>query len=287
MYVYINTQCKNNTDNFITATSNEMRTNNIINDTELYHMSVDRWFIIGGYFPVFKSSNDLYIVITNTTTGDTSSHYLTFPTSDNNGFIYSINDFVESFNNSLEMIFNDLSLTEPLINLSFDYSNNKFSLNVVNDFEDYYLSLSNTLGIYLSSFPFMTFDGIEWILNFNETITQNAATIDYLCPVCRITIESDMPIIQELIPAPAGMVSRNVSNVVSDYKYNQRNINPIQSLLYNADGNHRWQSMTNNNNFKRFRINYFWIDYDNNKYPLQLIKGGIAEAKIVFKKVIE
>lgn len=279
MYIYINSQFKNNTDILESIVSYEQRQDNIVPANGNFLLSVDRWFIEGGYFPIFQvPSNPLYIKINN------QLETINFTSNDtiyNGDFIYSMDDFMTPINESLSNFNLGLSL-------SFDYDKNLFSLNSSSS-QNLNINMDLKLGSYLL-FDNMKIINNEWLLSFSGTsIQQSITSIDNLCPVIRISIEStDLPCVPELLPAENNLVSRNTSNIISDYKYLQNDISPIKNILYNADGNHRWQNIINGiSNFKNIRLSYFFFDYNNNKYPVQVLSGGIGEAKLLFKNDLD
>lgn len=284
VYIYINSQFKNNSQNLASATSNEQRGDNIIPQNNLFEISVDRWFISGAYLPLFKVPNEsLYIKI------GSSSENIIFTTQDNNGFIYCMDDIITAINECFIKLLTNLNIPLNSIEITFDYTKYLFSITTTQDFLNLHSSIifSNKLGIYLSGFQNQKLINNEWILTLKLLNIQMNTTIDLLSPVLRISIESsDIPSIPELLPDNNNSFSRNISNIISDYKFYQSDLSIIKNIVYNADGNHRWNSIINGmSNFKNMSISYFWFDYDNNKYQFQIINGGVVEAKLVFKTV--
>ena len=275
MYIYINSQFKNNTNTLQRAFSYEQRQDNILPSNLKFLLSVDRWFIEGGYFPIFKIPDEQqYIRIGNQTE---NINFTSTDTIYNGKFIFTIDDILNPINQALSNFNLDLTL-------SFDYENSLFSLSSPTS-QSLQIFMNQKLGSYLL-FDNMKLHNNEWVLNYdNKEIKQTLSTIDNLCPIVRISIEStDIPVTPELLPAEnTNLVSRNTSNIITDFKYIQNDISPVKNIIYNADGNHRYQSMNGATNFKDIRISYFFFDYDNNKYPIMLLSGGIAESKLLFK----
>lgn len=287
MYIYVNTQFKNSLSSLSNAVSFEQRQDNIIPQNHDFELSVDRWFIVGAYLPIFKiPSSNLSISVNG------SSEDVNFTSNNSNGFIYKIDDFLTAINTTFENIMDVLSLPSNSVSLSYSHSTKLFTINYTSSINN--IVFDSLLGSYLSSFPNMDYNNNQWTINLNSSltsITQFSSTIDLLCPVVRISIESnDLPVMSELLPntTDPNILSRNLSNIISDYKYFQNDLSPIKSIVYNADGNHRWASILHGmGQFNRFSLSYFWFDYNNVKYPLQILPNGMAESKLVFKKTLE
>lgn len=283
-YLYVNSQFKNSSNVLSSAISRENRGGAIIpSSLSGWKLSVDRWFIHMCYLPLFKVQAGLSITIEAGV--NSSSQTLIFPTADSDGFIYDYQDFVDAVNVALESACVDLGIAEIPV-MSYDRASTLFIItNDVSFRNNYDLYFSMNLGTMLSTFP-VQLESNRWkVVLSSDEVKQSSTTVDFLSPVARITIESDVPIVPELLPSNlVGTVSKNLSTIVSDYRYTQQNSTAVQSMLYTADGNHRWQTMIDDNTFNRFQLSYHWVDYDNNKYDLRVLPMGTTESKLVFMK---
>lgn len=291
MRLYVNTQFINSNIQPMPAITYEQRTNNIVQGSLNYQLSVDRWFLHKCQFPLFQiyDEDDMFIQI------DGQKVDLTFPASTNNMY-YDITIFVTAFNNALNTILSNLSLSSNDLLLSMNYETFIFSLESTQTFRNNYnsINVSSKIGTWLANFPSMNLNSNgSWtinIINNQNIVSQTSQCLENISPVCRISIESvNMPIVPELLPnnnPSNGSISNNSANIITDYKYFQADLSSIKSIVFNADGNHRFASLYKNiTQFKEFGLSFFWHDYKNNKYPIMVLPNGVAEAKLMFKEM--
>lgn len=283
------------------AVVNETREGLILKQSENYLTAVEEMDLNKFMLPVYKpeyqdDSGKTYLKFTleNRTSGARTGDYIVL--GKKSKFYYSYQDIVNDFNEELDRICDLVSLPgvdKPVLK----FENNKWSLSTTEDFRDNYYLFVNFEAFAL--FDKFEYEGITMTPSdlFARLSYNNVSSGDYVfmarqtnlnswCPVKAIIVESDIPVNKELVTTKSstgGSVAVNKSPILTSYPYNPNDSSPIENILY-VSNPYRWYSMMKDRSFKSVSMAFYWVDKQNEKYPIMNFNGGEAHIKQVFKK---
>lgn len=280
----------------IPASSFIERGGNIVDEPQLFLLSIDRFFINYSIFPIWQpvlSGSDTELGITLLYTSSGNTYPITVQSSKPQ--LYSFQEVCDLLNTALSTATSNLNSGESVtLNApSFSFQNNLFSLSSDSAFRsDVQLFFNQTLTAYLSTLEYATinpasFDQFGKVLLNADKITQSVQTCEQWSPLQKIICKSTLPILSEYTPERNSTTSFSSSSepILTDFVIYPETGSPFQLIDFSASGNHRWISMSQSTNFDSFQISFFWSDKQGVERPVILPPKAVIEMKLLFKRI--
>ena len=279
------------------AEINILRSKALIEDTTGWLACCERFKLKGCFLPLFDSeTRPVEVRIQENSSGDIWSASVTHervfrevPDRQPN-FIYDLRDVATGFNTALNAACVSAGVPGADIpTFELNSSGTLFLFRSNASFRGAYEIIVNEAFEYYFNTFYFTPDAestdyyVE--LNADEEI-QEGSTLEFLSPITRIALETNLDVENEFIPPPNSSdneVADNVGSFLVDYTYNPQSNQGRVAIEYVASGIRRWHSMTPTGTVRDFTLRFVWYDSLNNRYPIILGAQGFAEAKMLFK----
>lgn len=287
LHKYLNVALLNNSSLPKTIDGRIQRSDNIVNHPDEFLLSLDRYSLYRALLPVYKTSGR-NVSFSMEAGGTIYSGNVAFSSE----FYFSLHDLLDDFNDALTNIMNDLNTGEGTVYNApvFSFAENLWSLTTDSAFRSnvklYFGAESYCL---FNTFEFKGFDFgnallfAQMILS-KDTEVQRQKTLEVFLPIAKLLLKSDMPVLEEATPDynSASNQSKSTDTILTDYVITPSDSSNLFNIEFSAQGNHRYMSMSNQDNFSSFSINAFWQDREGNQYPLLVAGGGYLDMKFQF-----
>ncbi|CAK6624545.1 penton [Cafeteriavirus-dependent mavirus] len=275
---------------------NVNKSSNILDMDKKYLVSVEHFKIEKVRMPLFKPARVEYQVgILNTSTDEMVFRDVDFSTFvEDDGFMYDFKDVATAIHETITALC-ETETTVPEADIptfGFNKSSLRFEITSTLNFRDNYGILFNDdLRVDFGSFEFDRIDELyEMVVLSGDVETQDSKTLEFLCPISYVVIESsDLPVEYELLPpiSKNTSVSDNTGVFLTNYTYEILNNQDYVYIVFNSSTTiHRYHNITQNN-FSKFDLSFTMYDYDNNKYPIILLPQTVANVKLMFESIEE
>ena len=274
------------------AIINVRRAKAIYDPSKPTEVAIDR-FTLEGVLPLFDVQSGGIISFKNIATNVVTSQAVDWTPKGVNGYLYNYRFVADAITTAFASLCSTLGIVSPNIpTCTYDEKTKLFSIHsAVTGFQDTYKMLFDTdMYRFLNSFEFSEENTTYELLLNEATETQNISTLEYLSPVKRLVIQTDLSVEQELLPAPkqrgvdGPQVDQFDSSFLVDYLYVPTDSNSLKSIQYIAENEHRWHNMIDGTMTKQFTLTFLWYDrYDTGRQIL-MKKGDYASVKLYFRQ---
>jgi len=263
------------------------RSSPVISRDETSVVATER-FTIQPYFPLFDSTSGGSVIIRDSNGNDTNQ-VIDWTPKAQKGYLYNYRHVAEAVSTALNTACVTAGVSaNDVPAMVFNDSTSKFSITSTSTFRSgYTLLFDSNMYRFFNTFDYEN-QATEYELLLNEDIEiQRNGTLEFLSPVKRIVIQTDMSVESEMLPPPSGTSQNAVSQYDSaflvDYDYFQLNSNPQQSIAFNAsDSAHRWHNVKDGASIQNVRLFFRWVDIDNNVHLITMKQGCTVTCKLYF-----
>lgn len=258
-----------------------------VSNSRSWLLSMDR-YALQARVPLFDPAMGVFsITFKNISTSAETTQVVNFSAvSSSDGYIHQYYDFLTALNTALSALCTTLSIAD-VPTMSLDTSLKRFTVNTVSAFRSAYkLGFNYPLYRLFNSFPAER-GSVNYLYLASDSVTQWTSTLEYISPVRKIQlVASGLPIKKELTPAPVGtdQVSARSEPILTDYAYFHDQLTDQITVVYNADGNHRYCNMDGRiDDGSSFSVEFQWVDYNNVSHEIWLYEDDYADIKMKFR----
>jgi len=289
LHKYLNVALPNDTLLPSTIDGKIQRSENIVNHPDEFLLSLDRYSLYRAILPVYKRTSR-YLSFSMEAGGNLYSANVVLGSE----FYFSLHDLLEEFNDALSNIMGSLNAGENTAYTApfFSFADNLWSLTTDSIFR-------SNVTLYFGSETYCLFNTFEFKgFNFGNSLTfaqlvfsegkdievQRQNTLEVFLPIAKLLLKSDMPVLEEAVPDynSSSNQSKSTDTILTDYVITPSDSSNLFNIEFTAQGNHRYMSLMNQDNFTSFSINAFWQDREGNQYPLLVAGGGYLDMKFQF-----
>lgn len=287
MATFLNIRYVNAETHIVDASAKTRRNPSILTRPEDYVLSIDRWALDHGYFPVFHDIGYSFRLLKKSDSSTTDQVVDLSAITDSNGFGYSLSEFIDKLNASVAVALT--AVGQPTTDLVFELQT------------DHTVKLTSTVGfrtayeLHLDQKLFSSLSFAHYSPPLNETWSHcqlrlgdgagdvaihTHSAIRVSCVARILLISNNIPVESELVGS-GDTITRETAKILSDFNVNADLLHPVNDMYF-VSRDIKPHAMQRSN-FSDAEISFYYTVHGTRSfYKVKLTQGGACSVKVRF-----